>query len=271
MQRLDGAFKTFMLKLEKAGEIMAIYGYCRISTAKQSLDRQQRNIQSIYSEAQILKEIYTGKQFAGRSIWEKLMKVIHKGDVIVFDSVSRMSRDAEEGYDLYQKLFQKGIELVFLKEPHINTSTYKKALNNNIQLTGTKTDIILQAVNDYLLELAKEQIKMAFQQSEKEVNDLRQRTKEGLQTAKLEGKSIGQKKGAKLYVKKKEPILKIIMKKSKSFNGHNKDDEVMAILANSTIKVPSGNNGNMKTVSARISKNTYYKYKRELFERYSNI
>ncbi len=34
------------------------------------------------------------------------------GDTIIFDSVSRMSRDSEEGYNLYEELFDKGIELV---------------------------------------------------------------------------------------------------------------------------------------------------------------
>ena len=43
----------------------------------------------------------------------------------MFDSVSRMSRDAEEGFQVYQDLYKKGIELIFLKEHHIDTMTYK--------------------------------------------------------------------------------------------------------------------------------------------------
>ena len=78
-----------------------------------------------------------------------------------------MSRNAETGFQIYQELYDKGVELVFLKEPHINTATYKKALSNNIELTGTKTDIILKAINEYLMDLAKEQIIIAFEQSER--------------------------------------------------------------------------------------------------------
>lgn len=63
--------------------------------------------------------------------------------------------------------FIRGIELVFLKEPHINTEVYHKAIRNQIQLTGTKADIILEAVNQYLMELAKEQIRISFEQAEK--------------------------------------------------------------------------------------------------------
>ena len=37
-----------------------IYGYVRISTPKQNIDRQVRNIKKIYPDAIIIKEIYTG-------------------------------------------------------------------------------------------------------------------------------------------------------------------------------------------------------------------
>ena len=136
---------------------MAIYGYCRISTQKQSIERQIRNIRSHYPKAIIFQEVYTGTKTDGRKKWEQLRRIVQAGDIIVFDSVSRMSRNAAEGFETYQKLFDAGIELVFLKEPHINTTVYKKALNNHIAMTGTKTDIILKAVNEYLMELAKEQ------------------------------------------------------------------------------------------------------------------
>lgn len=101
------------------------YGYCRISTSKQNIERQVRNIQSAFPESIIVREVYTGTKFQGRKELEKLLKRVQPGDRIVFDSVSRMSRDSEEGFRLYEKLFYDGIDLVFLKEPHINTATYK--------------------------------------------------------------------------------------------------------------------------------------------------
>ena len=63
-------------------------------------------------------------------------------------------------------------------------------------MTGTNVDFILEGVNKYLMSLAKEQIRLAFEQSEKEVQDLHQRTKEGIETARLNGKQIGQKQGS---------------------------------------------------------------------------
>ena len=152
------------------------YGYCRISKAKQVIERQIRNIKATFPEAIIVQEIFTRTRM-DRKEWQKLMKTIKPGDVIVFDSVSRMSGNAEEGFSEYERLYNMGIVLVFLKEPHINSETYKKALEQNIKLTGSSVDFILEGVNKYLLTLAKEQIKLSFEQSEKEIEDLHQRTK----------------------------------------------------------------------------------------------
>lgn len=222
-----------------------IYGYCRISTNKQNIERQVRNILKEYPGAIIIKEIYTGTKI-NRTEFNKILNVIAPGDVLVFDSVSRMSRNAEEGFKIYKELFNKGIELVFIKEPHINTNTYKKALENNIKMTNTNVDFILEGINKYLLSLAEEQIKISFKQSEKEVIDLHQRTKEGIETARLNGKQIGQKKGVNLITKKSISSKEKIKKYSKDFKGNLKDVDVIKLLG--------------------ISRNTYYKYKKELAE-----
>lgn len=222
-----------------------IYGYCRISRAKQSIDRQIRNILAIYPNAIIIREVFTRTRL-DRKEWCKLMKIVKNGDTIVFDSVSRMSGNADEGFNAYEELYHSGVNLVFLKEPHINTDTYKKALENNVALTGGTVDYILEGVNKYLMALAKEQIKLAFEQSEKEVEDLHQRTREGIETARLNGKQIGLQQGTKLTTKKSISAKEIIRKHSKEFNGTLNDVDVMKL--------------------AGLSRNTYYKYKRELKE-----
>lgn len=222
------------------------YGYCRISTGRQNIERQVRNIQSTFPDAVIVKEVYTGTKFQGRKELDKILDKVQSGDTIIFDSVSRMSRDAEDGYKLYEKLFHKGISLVFLKEPHINTETYKKAMANQIALTGDKVDLILEGVNHYLMELAKEQIRLAFEQAEKEVSDLHQRTKEGIETARLNGKQIGQPKGATYETQKAKAAKEIIRRHNKSFGGSLSDAETMR--------------------QAGISRKSLYKYKRELLE-----
>lgn len=179
------------------------YGYCRISTAKQNIERQIRNISAAYPDAKIITETYTGTKFQGRRELDKILQSIQPGDTIVFDSVSRMSRDAEEGFRLYESLFRKGINLIFLKEAHINTDTYKQSIESRIKLainSGDKDmDLLMQgivdALNTYILSLARKQIQLAFEQSEKEVRDLQQRTREGIETARRSGKQIGRKNG----------------------------------------------------------------------------
>lgn len=83
------------------------FGYCRISTGRQNIERQERNIRTAYPNAVIVKEVYTGTKFQGRKELEKILDKIQAGDTIIFDSVSRMSRDAEEGFQLYEELFHK--------------------------------------------------------------------------------------------------------------------------------------------------------------------
>ena len=130
------------------------YGYCRISTGRQNIERQERNIKAAFPDAIVVREVYTGTRFQGRKELERLLGKVQPGDTIIFDSVSRMSRDAEEGFRLYEGLFQRGVSLVFLKEPHIDTETYRKAMASQVGLTGEKVDLILEGVNRYLMELA---------------------------------------------------------------------------------------------------------------------
>jgi len=183
--------------MKGAFNLNKIYGYCRISTVKQNIDRQERNILQEYPNAIIIKEIFTGTKYQGRKELDKILRSVQAGDTIVFDSVSRMSRNADEGFALYKSLYDRGINLVFLKEHHIDTDVYKnelerQTLNVSVQSGDKATDAlmnaILEALNNYILALAEKQIQLAFIQSQKEVDDLHQRTREGIETARRNGK-----------------------------------------------------------------------------------
>ena len=58
--------------------------------------------QAEYPTAHIVQEAYTGTSIL-RPEWSKLYRVLKDGDTVVFDSVSRMSRNAEEGFSLYEE------------------------------------------------------------------------------------------------------------------------------------------------------------------------
>lgn len=83
-----------------------IYGYARISRPQQSIERQIRNIKSEYPGAIILLEAFTGTKM-NRPEWNKIYRKVQAGDTVVFDSVSRMSRTADEGVKIYFELFER--------------------------------------------------------------------------------------------------------------------------------------------------------------------
>lgn len=225
-----------------------IYGYARISTKVQSIERQVDNILKIYPGAKIYQEQFTGTTI-NRVEWNKLKKVLKSGDTIIFDSVSRMSRNAEEGINEYMELLERDINLIFLKEPYINTEVYQEQLKANDTIKTDDIDLndtILKGVREYLKKLATRQVIIAFEQSEKEVKDLQQRTKEGMRVAKAKGNIAGRKEGMKIETKKSKEMKEKILKLSKEFNGTLKDTEVMELLG--------------------VARNTYYKYKKELID-----
>ena len=95
-----------------------VYGYCRISTKSQSIERQVRNIKELYPEALVLEEVFTGTKIEGREKWNRLYKKIKKGDSIakiaddlvedeivispIYKMVKEYPEDTER--DIYQRL-----------------------------------------------------------------------------------------------------------------------------------------------------------------------
>jgi len=75
----------------------------------------------------LYQEAYTGTKTKCRKKFNKMLSVVRPSDTIIFDNVSRMSRNADERIRRYLKLFDKGVNLVFLKEG-ISTQKYIKLL-----------------------------------------------------------------------------------------------------------------------------------------------
>ena len=227
-----------------------IYAYCRVSTQHQKIARQITNITAIYPTATIIREFFTGTT-QNRPQWEKFIPQVKKDDTIVFDSVSRMSRNAEEGFKDYKMLYERGVHLVFLNEPLINTSVFDSTRNNllNIDITTGNAAVDtffkgnIELINNFMMALAEEQIKAAFDQAEKEVTDLHSRISQGIREAKKSGVHVGLTKGTTLTTKKSLDCIAIIRKHSKDFGGTLEDPDVMKLCG--------------------CSRNSYYKYKKE--------
>ena len=227
-----------------------IYAYCRVSTQHQKIARQITNITAIYPNATIIREFFTGTT-QNRPQWEKFIPQVKKDDTIVFDSVSRMSRNADEGFKDYKMLYELGVNLVFLNEPLINTSVFDSTKSNILSIdiaTGNAAvDTFfkgnIELINNFMMALAEEQIKAAFDQAEKEVTDLHSRISQGIREAKKNGVKIGLPQGTTLITKKSLDCIAIIRKHSKDFGGTLEDPDVMKLCG--------------------CSRNSYYKYKKE--------
>ena len=183
---------------------------------------------------------------------KSLAITIKTADTIVFDSVSRMSRNADEGYKDYKMLYESGVNLIFLNEPLINTSVFDSTKNNLLSIDIATGNAAVDAffkgnielINNFMMALAEEQIKAAFEQSEKEVTDLHSRISQGMREAKKNGVKIGLPQGTSLTTKKSIECKAIILKHSKDFGGSLENPDVIKLCG--------------------CSRNSYYKYKREL-------
>ena len=202
------------------------------------------------------------RQTTHRPVFEQLKHRVKEGDTIIFDSVCRMSRNKEEGWQDYQDLYNKGVNLVFLKEPSINTDCYREAISKRVDINTDDriTQRAIEFVNDIFVILAEEQVKRAFEQAQKEVDALHHRVKEGInkarETAEEKGEEfkIGRPVGSYKESDKVKNLKQTIAEQSKSFYGQTyngvlckgtkKDTEILEVLD--------------------LCRNSLYKYKREI-------
>ena len=228
-------------------------GYARVSTEKQKLDRQITNLKEKYPDIVIVSEVFTGST-DNRPKWKKLMRQCRAGNIekLVFDEVSRFSRNAEEAIVEYKELYNMGIELEFLKEPHINSSVYRQASERQITISTDSMDkdtahlisTVIDGLNDYLLAVAEKQIYLAFEHAQKERELLSKRTSEGLKRAKLMGSKVGRQPGEKLVTKKAKRAKRIIRKHYELFGGELTATQCFTL--------------------AQITKSTFYRYLEEM-------
>lgn len=119
---------------------MATYFYMRISTQEerglQKFSRQESSMRKYaeanglqFDEHNIYKEDRSGKNFDEREEWNKLEKILHGGDTVVFKDISRFTREAENGYKKYMELYDKEIRLTFLDNQTVCTDYIHQLLD----------------------------------------------------------------------------------------------------------------------------------------------
>lgn len=102
------------------------FGYARVSTEQQCLDRQLDMLEK-YGVDKIYNEKMTGTK-RNRPELEKLMERLTEGDTVVVESLSRLGRSTKDLIWLMETFNSKGVNLVSLKESIDTTSSTGKLL-----------------------------------------------------------------------------------------------------------------------------------------------
>lgn len=104
-----------------------IYGYVRVSTKEQNPERQIQKLKEYgIDERDIIKDTCTGTNFrrSGYSALEKVL--LEKGDELVVLSIDRLGRNKNATKREYKKLMDKGVKLIFLEDPKLNSDVYNE-------------------------------------------------------------------------------------------------------------------------------------------------
>lgn len=234
--------------------------YLRVSTDDQILDRQRLNIKRICPECIVIEEHFTGTTM-NRPNWNKLMQSAEKGYIsdIYFDEPSRMGRTAEDCFKTYKHLFlDLGVNLHFIKGSHINTEVFNESLQSCMSKIEVKSDdkaadrminTIFEAIREYMLALAEEQIYLVFKEAEDESKRLGERTKSGIAAAKRRGATFITNQGYHFKNREEWRCRLLVIKYHKDFGGIFDTKKVSQIIKHTdkytkkiieTIKVEQG-------------------------------
>ena len=222
-----------------------VYGYCRISNALHPIAQQENEIKKYYPDAIIIKEDYEGVLSTNKR-YQFLISLIKRGDKLILTDITRLAGTSDKAADEFISLLTDGITVEFIHSPYLNTEMYKKAFEDIIIRNGPFDEAVLTQIQKCVFALIRGQIQLTFKALQR-ISDFRsERTKEGIAEARKKGKQIGGKPGKKLNIKKAGKAKAIIRQFSKSFGGTMNDSECARM--------------------ADISRNTFYKYKREIIE-----
>lgn len=102
-----------------------LYGYARVSSREQNLDRQiTALLDAGVEERNIFREKKSGKNFQDREEYQKLLNVLNVGDTIILTELDRLGRNMQEIEREYQRLVVgRGCHLKFIKEDFLSTTS----------------------------------------------------------------------------------------------------------------------------------------------------
>lgn len=150
---------------------MRIYGYCRVSTKDQNLDRQLIELRNYVDERFIFADKQSGKNF-DRPEYQLLRKVSQKGDIIYIKSLDRLGRNKHQIKEEFEHYKNEGVRLKILDIP------------TTMMEIPEGQEWLLDMINNLLIEVLSTM-------AEQERLNINLRQAEGIAAAKVKGKHFG--------------------------------------------------------------------------------
>lgn len=153
-----------------------VYGYARVSTREQNLDRQIAALrQYVKDERDIITDKESGKDFDRAGYQYLRERLIRPGDTLIVKSLDRLGRSKEQVMEELRHFRAEGVRVKILDLP-----------TTMVELPEGQ-DWIIEMVNNILLEVL-------ASIAEQERLTIRQRQAEGIAEAKKQGRQLGRKK-----------------------------------------------------------------------------
>lgn len=221
------------------------FAYCSSGCNKPQFDKQIENINHRYPNAIIIKELYS-RTVTDRTELKKLMAQLEKDDTLIVNSMDRLSRDPDQLLSYYTDLSEKGVRLIFLNQPYMDTEVYMSAYKDMMKGSSLSEN---NTIKKGLHQLLASQISRILEKSREDLQDHRSMMKKNHDGTGTEEKPVNQVKGKKYESRKSLMVKELIRQYNQNYDGAMNDIQTMEQIRNEM---------------GTISRNTYYKYKKEL-------
>ena len=215
------------------------YGYCFTSNKYQNMETQEKAILKLYPDASLIKDA-----LLSRSNFESLILTLRDGDEVVLTSITKLydkeivKKEFDTIFDTvlnnYQRIFSRGADIIILDCPELNSSIFRNAILHNIVKGSSSTEMAVS-------EIMEAQMKVILLDR---INKNAEKNASIKNSIKLQRSNSSPKRASSYNVRKEKPCKDYIKEHLIDLGGDQTNEEIIEHL--------------------KISRNTYFKYKREL-------
>ncbi len=152
-----------------------IFGYVRVSSKDQNLDRQLESLKRYVPKRDIVQEKLSGKDLNRPELQSLLDRSLRAGDTLYICSLDRLGRNKEDIKQVLSELRDKKVRVKVLDLPTTMT-----------EVTDEVTAATMDMINNLLIEV------LGYV-AERERAYIKKRQQEGIEVARKKGKKFGRK------------------------------------------------------------------------------